>query len=323
MKATIEDFDVLKAIQPQQVIAYLQAHGWRERKQIADGNASVWEKQLQLLLPLDQEFDDYPLRMSKVLQTLEIAEQRSQFEIWQELTGDSLNNLKAKENSGSVTDLIVAGASTVLSAFPLTAAVGGIGSFALFTWQRENQKKFEYEIKNRIENLDKNKLEQSVLQSDEFKSLVIGAVEIASKSASKIKRQALANLLVNLTLNQAEQFTGEEIALRLISQLSDEEILAITAIYKILKKDSSKQAFGVSIADIKQETDLGEEETRTVCEGLIQLNLIFEPKISSNQYLSLNEIINVRAFNSLLISDLGYHLIKSCQEVTFTEQSSS
>ena len=91
MKATVEDFDVLKSIQPQQVVAYLQASGWREQNQIAD-RASIWireinsEKQLQLLLPLDRELEDFPLRMSKVLQTLEIAEQRSQLEILSALT---------------------------------------------------------------------------------------------------------------------------------------------------------------------------------------------------------------------------------------------
>lgn len=90
MKATVEDFDVLKAIQPLQAIAYLQANGWHERKRIAD-KASVWiretnsEKQFQILLPLDRELEDFPLRMSKVLQTLEIAEQRSQLEILSDL----------------------------------------------------------------------------------------------------------------------------------------------------------------------------------------------------------------------------------------------
>jgi hypothetical protein len=39
-----------------------------------------------ILLPLDQELDDFPLRMIKVLQTLEIAEQRSQLEILGDFT---------------------------------------------------------------------------------------------------------------------------------------------------------------------------------------------------------------------------------------------
>ncbi len=97
MKVTVEDFEVLKAIQPQQVVTYLQAHGWCEQKQIVD-TASIWilptnsEQKFQLLLPLEQELDDFPFRMIKVLQMLEIAEQRSQLEILADLTMDNSTN---------------------------------------------------------------------------------------------------------------------------------------------------------------------------------------------------------------------------------------
>ncbi len=268
-------------------------------------------------MPLDRELDDFPLRMSKVLQTLEFAEQRSQLDILADLTMD--NSTQAKENSGSVADLIVAGASTVLSVFPPTAALSGMASFGLFAWQRENQRKFEREIRDRVKNLDINKLDHSALQSDEFKSLIIETVEIASKSASELKRQALANAVVNSVIAPTSQFTSKQALLRVLSQISDEEILVITAIYKIQRSDRSKWIYGVSIADLAQEIKCNEQKIRIVCEALLQLKLIFEPPIQSQAYFSPDEPINVRRFNGLLVSDLGTHLIKWCGQETPTE----
>lgn len=103
MKATIEDLDILQAIQPQQVATYLQASGWRESKQISD-RASVWvregnsEQQFQLLLPLKRELEDFPLRMSKVLQTLETAEKRSQLQILKDFTTSSADVIRIRLN---------------------------------------------------------------------------------------------------------------------------------------------------------------------------------------------------------------------------------
>jgi hypothetical protein len=41
MKATIQDADTLKNISPQQVKAYLKAHGWQQQQKMAD-KASIW-----------------------------------------------------------------------------------------------------------------------------------------------------------------------------------------------------------------------------------------------------------------------------------------
>lgn len=90
MKATVWDVDVLSHLQPLTVEAYLQATGWHERNRIPD-KVSIWtrdtfnEDQLKIQLPLYQEFDDFPRRMSEVLETLELAENRSQLDIVSEL----------------------------------------------------------------------------------------------------------------------------------------------------------------------------------------------------------------------------------------------
>jgi hypothetical protein len=91
MKATIRDIDVLKSINPLEVASYLRTQGWQQKSQMKD-IASIWVlevsqgENVEILLPLKPDFRDFPARMSEVLQTIEIVEQRSQTEI--------LNNLK-------------------------------------------------------------------------------------------------------------------------------------------------------------------------------------------------------------------------------------
>jgi hypothetical protein len=86
MKATIRDANTLKSIVPNQVASYLQMKGWHQESYIPE-KASIWtlgdelEEQFEVLLPLNPRFQDFPIRMSQVLKTLETAEQRSQVEI--------------------------------------------------------------------------------------------------------------------------------------------------------------------------------------------------------------------------------------------------
>jgi hypothetical protein len=84
MNVTIKDIDLLKAIQPQQVAKYLQAKGWQQQRQIAD-KATIWfrENQVQqlihIVLPLNPDVSDFPVSMNLIVETLEKAENRSQF----------------------------------------------------------------------------------------------------------------------------------------------------------------------------------------------------------------------------------------------------
>ena len=97
MKATMWNVDVLKNLQPSAVEAYLQATGWHEKNRIPD-KVSIWtrdtfsEDQLKIQVPLDIEFDDYPLRMSELIDTLQKAENRSQLGIISELITNAPNS---------------------------------------------------------------------------------------------------------------------------------------------------------------------------------------------------------------------------------------
>ena len=87
MKVIIEDTNVFNNIEPQQVAAYLKEHGWHLQQQIND-KASIWtlgdtnsEDVFEILLPLKPNILDFTRRMGEVVETLALAENRSQLEI--------------------------------------------------------------------------------------------------------------------------------------------------------------------------------------------------------------------------------------------------
>jgi hypothetical protein len=93
MTNAIRDIKTLKSIQPNEVIAYLKRTGWQKETSIPD-KAEIWvlkkensdQDWVDILLPLNTSFQDYPIRMSEILVTLEEIEDRSQKEIFKSLT---------------------------------------------------------------------------------------------------------------------------------------------------------------------------------------------------------------------------------------------
>lgn len=90
MIVTLRDPNILKTLEPPQVAAYLQSRGWQEQSRDGD-KSSIWTRrneageEYEILLPLKPEISGFALRMYEVMETLEIAENRSQIEILADL----------------------------------------------------------------------------------------------------------------------------------------------------------------------------------------------------------------------------------------------
>jgi hypothetical protein len=90
MIVTLRDPNILKTLEPSQVAAYLQSRGWQEESRDGD-KSSLWTRRneagesYEILLPLLPEVSGFALRMYEVMETLEIAENRSQLEILADL----------------------------------------------------------------------------------------------------------------------------------------------------------------------------------------------------------------------------------------------
>lgn len=90
MKVTIKDSQILKTVNPNVIQAHLQATGWHETGRIYNDAGSIWRlkksatDEYEILLPLQHNLGDYAERISDILKTLEIVENRDQVDILSE-----------------------------------------------------------------------------------------------------------------------------------------------------------------------------------------------------------------------------------------------
>lgn len=84
LKATITDSEALRAITPEMMKAYLQAHGW---KLDAGDLWGRWRMGAEYIFAELDIFDDRAIRAAEALQTLAQIEDRSQLDIYCELVG--------------------------------------------------------------------------------------------------------------------------------------------------------------------------------------------------------------------------------------------
>ncbi|MBF0158676.1 MAG: hypothetical protein HQL58_04065 [Magnetococcales bacterium] len=105
MKVTIRDAALIKELRPLEVAAYLRATGW-EQQTTEKGQWSIWTKgdDHELLLPLQQEFGDFALRMSEVLQLLQQVEGRSQQTIFNDLLTTGSDIVRVRFAGARLTD---------------------------------------------------------------------------------------------------------------------------------------------------------------------------------------------------------------------------
>jgi hypothetical protein len=89
MKALIQDAKTLSALRPLDMVAYLRSNQWQEAQKLERG--ALWTKEIEgnsfeVLIPLDVTLRDFVSRMADAMKSLEEAERRSQFEIYEDLT---------------------------------------------------------------------------------------------------------------------------------------------------------------------------------------------------------------------------------------------
>lgn len=93
MKVKIRDREMLSKISPSQLVAYLEARGWR-RERLFENKGGLWRlglangEQFEILVPLQATLRDYVARLIDAIDTLEVVEERSQLEIFRDLTSE-------------------------------------------------------------------------------------------------------------------------------------------------------------------------------------------------------------------------------------------
>lgn len=103
MTLAIQDTNVLKSIEPQAFIAYLQANAWQQID-VIKRRAAILEnafdgKECQIVIPLNTEFADYHRRIAEALETLATFEHRSQYAILNDLAYTINDVIKIRDGS--------------------------------------------------------------------------------------------------------------------------------------------------------------------------------------------------------------------------------
>ncbi|MBD2593491.1 hypothetical protein H6G74_04000 [Nostoc spongiaeforme FACHB-130] len=88
MKVTVQDAEIIKNTEPQQMREYLQTRGWHEDQAFLE-NATIWHKQVEkgefeILLPNTKNIADYVPRVREFIQTIADCENISYLEILSE-----------------------------------------------------------------------------------------------------------------------------------------------------------------------------------------------------------------------------------------------
>ena len=106
MKVEVRDAAALNALKPLEVAAYLRAKGWRREADL-NGKGSLWlqtfanGEELDITLPLTRDLADYALRMGELLQTLAVAEHRSELEVLRDVTTTTADLVRVRASSRS------------------------------------------------------------------------------------------------------------------------------------------------------------------------------------------------------------------------------
>lgn len=97
MRIDLRDRELLAALAPLEVAAYLRSRGWHEHAALSRDSASfTYGDDYEVSLPLSTELRDFPYRMFDALKTLEIVENRDQLEIFADLKASASDVVRVR-----------------------------------------------------------------------------------------------------------------------------------------------------------------------------------------------------------------------------------
>ena len=194
-------------------------------------------------------------------------------------------------------DLLIM-ANQLISSIPM---FGAFISTPIAGWissqQRKNLQKFMSIFKLKCESIERSKVDKEFLDSEAFGEIILQVLEAAKRTSSDLRRNALANALLNSFVLPTSKNIGKKSFIRLIDQISDEEIVALQVLYESKKRSEET----ISLEKISEILQWSYEDTQVVVYGLNQLGLAEDPTIGT--WANLQASINNSKFFRL--SPLG------------------
>lgn len=210
----------------------------------------------------------------------------------------------------------IAGAADLISAIPFFGPlISAPITASMVAWQNYNLEQFIIFVKNKFNTIDASKIDHRFLKSDEFKNLVVQAVEAAMKTSSEKRCDALANALLSASVTPTSLYIGNQTLIRVLAQMSDEEMQVLQILYEEEKQSLQNQGqperkaiSTVTVAEIAHELKWEYVDTLVACQGLLQLGLAHDPMVGNFNRLTELNISDEPA--SFRIKQLGWRTIE-------------
>ena len=171
-----------------------------------------------------------------------------------------------------------------LSGSPELLLIAAQMGFGVYLWQRENQNNSLRKLEQKIKKIQ-DKLNQPVLNFDEFMELFLQFMESASRSPSDEKQNYLVNLFINSVVSSTIPFSGKQALFRIYLQISIEEIHGLKVINDAGIEAQNQGEFpSVPVTEVAKKLGWQEGEAFVICEALAQLLLISDAMIGTWGY---------------------------------------
>jgi hypothetical protein len=110
VRAIVTDSKVLSSLEPEVIAGYLQRTGWSDAGQRR--THQVWARMLSdgiatVVVPNDRGFADYPIRMTELLTTLAVVEDRSQLAVLADLVEPVLQLGASRATEGAAASNVI------------------------------------------------------------------------------------------------------------------------------------------------------------------------------------------------------------------------
>ena len=152
--------------------------------------------------------------------------------------------------------------------------------------------------------LNQRKLDRGFAYGDEFFELVIRVARAVSETASEVKQEAFARMLVNSSQASDSAFNDKLLLARILEQISESEILVLTHLERLNRRQGNTFTT-MAQSEIADVLHWPSDDVQVALDGLRQLGLV-QPRIDNSPGTD-------RYSHYWDLQDVAYRLIQACQ----------
>jgi hypothetical protein len=201
----------------------------------------------------------------------------------------------------------------------LTAIIPGYGPFisaastlGYAAYQSRNINQANHLLRKHIATIDETKLDREFIDSDEFRDIMLQYIEATMKTSSELRCDALVKVFCSCFTKPTSTYINKQAMMRLVTQMSSEEMQVLYIIQREEQIFSENQSYkegksrDVQVSTIANQLEWNDLNTLIACQGLQQLNLVYDPEIKDELFMEASQPGD-RGFRG---TELGHRLVE-------------